>query len=141
VVDDAGQSIVRAFRRVAVPLGWYYAITLVLPLANGAWRTSAAFFAHAAVVLIVPPAFIVLIGAAGAVARTCRLSIDRVRTTGRQSSSAGGPAARVTSSGLTRSMLNLPADALILSMTSSKSKLVAFEKRIGLIRATTNDRR
>jgi hypothetical protein len=31
-------------------------------------------------------------------------------------------------------MLNLPAEARIFSSTSSKSKLVAFEKRIGLMR-------
>ena len=37
-------------------------------------------------------------------------------------------------------MLNLPAAAVIFSITSSKSKLVAFEKRMGLMRAATNGR-
>jgi hypothetical protein len=49
----------RAFRRVALPLGSYYAVTLVLPLANGA-APSGAFLEHALVVLVVPPIAIIL---------------------------------------------------------------------------------
>jgi len=41
------------FRRAALPLASYYAITLAVPLANGVER-SHAFFAHAVVVLVVP---------------------------------------------------------------------------------------
>jgi len=49
----------RAFRRTALPLGSYYAVTLAIPLANGAAQ-SGAFAAHALVVLVIPPAVIVL---------------------------------------------------------------------------------
>ena len=48
-----------AFRRVALPLASYYAITLALPLANGA-APSGAFMGHALVVLVVPPTAIIL---------------------------------------------------------------------------------
>jgi hypothetical protein len=49
----------RAFRRAAPPLAWYYAITLVLPIAHGAALAGAAFGEHALVVLVLPPALIV----------------------------------------------------------------------------------
>ena len=49
----------RAFRRAAPPLAWYYAITLVLPIAHGAAQAGAAFGEHALVVLVLPPALIV----------------------------------------------------------------------------------
>jgi hypothetical protein len=48
----------RAFRRATVPLAFYYAVTLALPLANGAMGS--AFLEHAAVVVAVPPALILL---------------------------------------------------------------------------------
>jgi hypothetical protein len=53
-------AIVRAFRRVALPLVSYYAVTLGLPLANGAARAGAPFVEHALVVLIAPPALIMV---------------------------------------------------------------------------------
>ena len=49
----------RACRRVALPLASYYAVTLALPLANGA-ASSGAFMEHALVVLVVPPIAIIL---------------------------------------------------------------------------------
>ena len=49
-----------AFRRVALPLGCYYVVTLGLPLANGAAQSGAAFVNHALIVLVVPPLLIVL---------------------------------------------------------------------------------
>ena len=49
----------RAFRRAAPPLAWYYAITLVLPVAHGAAQAGALFAEHALVVLVLPPALIV----------------------------------------------------------------------------------
>ena len=49
-----------AFRRAALPLGWYYTITLVLPIANGATQAGAAFGGHALIVLVVPPLLIVM---------------------------------------------------------------------------------
>lgn len=51
--------LTHAFRRMALPLAWYYAVTLALPLANGAAH-SGAFVEHSLVVLIVPPLAIVL---------------------------------------------------------------------------------
>ena len=64
------------FRRAALPLGWYYIVTLVLPLANGAAQSGAAFTNHALAVLIVPPILIVLAcvirSAATAVSRSMR---------------------------------------------------------------------
>jgi hypothetical protein len=48
----------RAFRRTALPLACYYAVTLVLPLANGAAYAGSAFAAHALVVLVMPPVMI-----------------------------------------------------------------------------------
>jgi hypothetical protein len=52
--------IPRAFRRSALPLIAYYVVTLAMPLANGAARAGAAFIEHAVIVLVVPPAIIVL---------------------------------------------------------------------------------
>lgn len=53
-------TVARAVRRTALPLAAYYAITLALPLANGAARSGAAFVGHAVMVLVVPPVMIVL---------------------------------------------------------------------------------
>lgn len=62
-------AIVRAFRRGALPLASYYAVTLALPVANGAARAGAAFFEHALVVLFVPPSLMVVACAAHEIAR------------------------------------------------------------------------
>jgi hypothetical protein len=48
-------DVLRVFRRTAVPLAWYYGVTLALPLANGAAQSGAVFTEHALVVLVVPP--------------------------------------------------------------------------------------
>jgi hypothetical protein len=53
-------TVARAFRRMALPLSAYYAVTLAAPLANGAARSGAVFVDHALIVLIIPPALIVL---------------------------------------------------------------------------------
>jgi hypothetical protein len=47
-------SVTRALRRTALPLSCYYAVTLGLPLANGAAGSGAAFVEHALFVLCVP---------------------------------------------------------------------------------------
>jgi hypothetical protein len=52
--------VVAAFRRTALPLASYYAVTLAVPLANGAAGSGAAFLEHALVVLVVPPMTIAL---------------------------------------------------------------------------------
>jgi hypothetical protein len=67
----APAAVARAFRRTAVPLAAYYAITLGLPLANGAAR-SGAFVDHALVVLVVPPAVIVLAAVLAGIATLAR---------------------------------------------------------------------
>jgi exosortase K len=54
----------------AVPLAAYYAVTLALPLANGAAQSGGAFVRHALVVLAVPPILVVLGWAAYGVARS-----------------------------------------------------------------------
>ena len=56
---DGSTIVAHAFGRMALPLASYYAVTLALPLANGA-AESGAFVEHALVVLIVPPAAIIL---------------------------------------------------------------------------------
>ena len=53
-------AVGQLFRRAALPLGWYYIVTLALPLANGAAQSGAAFVNHALAVLVVPPILIVL---------------------------------------------------------------------------------
>jgi hypothetical protein len=63
------RSIVDAFRRTAVPLVSYYAITLGVPIANGAATTRGAFLEHSVVVLLVPPFTIALVAAGREAAR------------------------------------------------------------------------
>ena len=52
-------TVAHAFRRTALPLVCYYAITLAVPVANGVAQ-SGAFVEHALVVLIVPPVAVML---------------------------------------------------------------------------------
>ena len=52
------RTVTRTFCRVALPLASYYAVTLALPLANGA-APSGAFMEHALLVLVVPPMAII----------------------------------------------------------------------------------
>ena len=60
-MNGAPLSVVAlAFRRTALPLAAYYAVTLALPLVNGAARFDGGFIEHALAVLIVPPAIILL---------------------------------------------------------------------------------
>jgi hypothetical protein len=63
------RAVVRAFRRAAPPLAWYYGVTLALPLANGAAQAGAAFVEHALAVLVLPPVVIVLAWATREIAR------------------------------------------------------------------------
>jgi hypothetical protein len=65
VISATRQALVDAFRRAALPLGSYYAITLLLPLVNGA-APSGTFVNHALVVAMVPPILVVLLCAARA---------------------------------------------------------------------------
>ena len=63
-------AIAGAFRRTSLPLASYYAVTLALPLANGAAESNA-FAGHALVVLVVPPLAILLASAVHAIAHAC----------------------------------------------------------------------
>ena len=53
-------TLAGTFRRAALPLGAYYAITLALPIANGAAHSGVAFVAHAIVVFVLPLLLIAL---------------------------------------------------------------------------------
>lgn len=63
--------LVRAFQRALVPLAAYYAVTLALPVANGAARSGTAFLKHALVVLVVPLVAVAIGGAVHAVCVRC----------------------------------------------------------------------
>jgi hypothetical protein len=67
-------SLAQAFRRTALPLAAYYAVTLALPLVNGAAASGAAFVRHALVVLVVP---LIVIGLACAVSSALRYGASR----------------------------------------------------------------
>ena len=70
--------VARGVRRVALPLSCYYAVTLALPLANGAAEAGSAFTRHALVVLIVPMILIALVSTAcEVVIRLCNLARGR----------------------------------------------------------------
>jgi hypothetical protein len=71
--------LVHAFSRTAVPLSAYYAVTLALPIANGAAWSGATFVKHAIVVLAVPPIAIVLAVAGHAMARTALYCIIKAK--------------------------------------------------------------
>ena len=79
----AQPALVHAFRRAAVPLASYYAVTLALPLANGAAQSSDVFVNHALVVLVVPPILILGVWttqrAALVAAGACRSAASRGR--------------------------------------------------------------
>jgi hypothetical protein len=59
-----------AFRRTALPLLSYYALTLAVPLANGASPSDTAFLRHAITVLVAPPVAIILVCAVDVTVRT-----------------------------------------------------------------------
>ena len=65
-------GVVQVFRHAILPLAWYYAVTLAMPLANGAARAGVVFAQHALVVLVVPPAVIVLVCAVYEAAKLLR---------------------------------------------------------------------
>lgn len=54
-------ALANAFRRARAPLFWYYALTVVVPLANGAAREGRVFGAHLLAVSLVPPAIVVVV--------------------------------------------------------------------------------
>ena len=70
-------AIGHAFRRLALALAWYYAVTLLLPLANGAGNAGVAFVLHALVVLVVPPFLIVVASGAREMVRALSAGFTR----------------------------------------------------------------
>ena len=73
------RAAVEALRRAAAPLAWYYAVTLALPLANGAAQSGAAFREHALLVLGLPPVLIVLACTTRGIARAIWMYSRSVR--------------------------------------------------------------
>jgi hypothetical protein len=69
-------SLARPFRRAALPLAAYYAVTLAVPLVNGA---SDAFMAHAPIVLLVPIVIVVSTAAIGIVIRKTSLALQAAK--------------------------------------------------------------
>jgi hypothetical protein len=61
VIGDLIARITWAFRRMLLPLTAYYAVTVAMPLANGAAQSGATFWQHTLPVLIVPPLIVVLV--------------------------------------------------------------------------------
>jgi hypothetical protein len=61
---------------LTTPLAWYYALTLAVPLANGAGRHGAAFVEYALFVAVLP---VILVGLARAVTRLRILVSSRPR--------------------------------------------------------------
>jgi thiol-disulfide isomerase/thioredoxin len=75
--DARGRPVAEAFRRSAVPLFFYYAVTIAIPFANGAFHSGLAFLQHAAIVAVLPPLLILAACAAHQLTRsaaTCLLS-------------------------------------------------------------------
>jgi hypothetical protein len=73
--------LARAYRRALVPLSAYYAVTLALPVANGAARSGTAFVTHALVVLLVPVLAVALGSAIHAIHARCQAPADPATAT------------------------------------------------------------
>jgi len=72
-------TVAWAFRRAALPLFWYYALTIGVPIANGS-AGGEGFVMHAALVLTLP---LLLVAAAGATRRAiAAIAMDCRRRTG-----------------------------------------------------------
>jgi len=82
--------LTHAFRRTALPLASYYAVTLAVPIAHGAAQ-SGAFVEHALAVLAVPPVAIMLTCTVytivQALASACRARDERPQRSRRSSTS------------------------------------------------------
>jgi hypothetical protein len=81
MTSAARPALALAFRRAALPLGCYYTVTLLMPLANGAAQPGGIFVHHALVVLIVPPvlilAFCTIDATVGVLAKTWTRALNR----------------------------------------------------------------
>jgi hypothetical protein len=65
-------SLIRILWRWSLPLACYYAVTLVVPVANGAARQGVVFASHALIVLVFPLLLMVIACALGTFAEMCR---------------------------------------------------------------------
>jgi hypothetical protein len=65
-------TLSRGFRRTALPLVSYYAVTLALPFANGAAQSGTTFVKHAIMVFVVPPIVTVLACTVYSIRRICQ---------------------------------------------------------------------
>jgi hypothetical protein len=77
VIGDLLATIAHAFRRVRLPLAAYYAVTVAIPLANGANRAAqsgATFWQHTLAVLLVPPIIVVAVCVAYRIAASASLT-------------------------------------------------------------------
>jgi hypothetical protein len=61
-------AIARGIRRAALPLACYYAVTLGLPLANGATAAGGDFMRHALAVLVTPMVLVAFVSTCGEIA-------------------------------------------------------------------------
>ena len=86
-------SLAHTFRRTALPLAAYYAVTLALPMANGAAR-SGAFVRHALVVLVVPPIGVFFTVVLNTVVRSLAADL-RLRAAPGNGSATQGPETRI----------------------------------------------
>lgn len=73
------REVVVACRRTALPLAWYYIVTVAIPIANGASLSDGLFVRHVLVVLALPPLLIVLVAGVIGAARGLRASARRPR--------------------------------------------------------------
>lgn len=94
MITDLVDTIARAFRRVSLPLAAYYAVTVAIPLANGAAQSSAPFGQHLLAVLVVPPVMVVVVCIAYTIADACG---GRLKTYARPIRHAHGSTTRAVS--------------------------------------------
>jgi hypothetical protein len=97
-------TVAHAFRRTALPLASYYAVTLAVPLANGAAQ-SGAFVEHALAVLIVPPVAIILACTVHTITHAL----------------AGTHLTQITLGGMVASLMTFPDHGIVASVTSNMS--------------------
>jgi len=79
VSDALWATLHRGIRRAALPLASYYAVTLGVPLANGAAPSNPAFVKHAMTVVVAPPIAIVLACAVHATVRSLIVIVGPIR--------------------------------------------------------------
>jgi hypothetical protein len=102
-------TVAHAFRRTALPLASYYAVTLAVPLANGAAQ-SGAFVEHALAVLIVPPVAIILACTVHTITHAL----------------AGTHLTQITLGGMVASLMTFPEHGIVVSVTSNISYADTF---------------